>query len=723
MKRYDFVGIKTQSIYGIRNPNLVVVGTTEKPNCDFKVIADGKEIPFTLNRLEDNGFSINAKLNKNDKVIKVIMIVGKDKYTIVDINNKLSGRIKRKISSVLKKVWTVLKAVFVTLGKGICFFWKEYHFLVPPKLWPKYWRDFKARVKARSGNVIFYNPYDKKEYNLWLKNNEVIEEPDLSKLKYKPLISILIPTYNIGEAYLNECIDSVLNQSYDNFEICIADDASKNKETLDTLKKLEKKDKRIKIKYRKENGHISKATNDALSLAKGEFIALLDDDDVLSPNALYEMVKALNENKKLDFVYSDEDKLDVDGVRCDPNFKPDWSPDTLLSLNYICHFTMIRKSLVEEVGGFEPGLEGAQDYDLFLKCTEKTENIYHIPKILYHWRKVEGSTSMTMSNKNYALERGKKAIENALKRRKINGIVEIDEKSLYYKVIYKYDKEPLISIIIPTRDYMDITKQCVDSIYDKTTYKNFEIIIANNQSKEKETLDFFDEYKKKHDNFRVVDCNINFNYSKINNMAIKKAKGEYIVLLNNDTEVITPEWLSIMVGYAMQKHVGAVGVKLLYPDDKTVQHGGVILGLGGVASHAYIGAKRDDFGIFGRLRVPYDYAANTAACLMVSKKKYDEVGGLEEKLEVAYNDIDFNIKLLKAGYYNVFLPNVELLHYESKSRGLDTTGAKYQRFLVESDYMYKKWDKYINNDPFYNPNFSKKGWFVLDRKKKNTSEK
>lgn len=480
------------------------------------------------------------------------------------------------------------------------------------------------------------------------------------------------------------------------------------------LLNIKNKDKRIKVKYRSENGHISKTTNDALKMATGDFVALMDDDDLLTPDALYKVVSVLNKNKNLDLIYSDEDKLNPKGLYCDPNFKPDFSPDTLLSLNYICHLVVLRRKIVEEVGGFTVGLEGAQDHDLLLKVTEKTNKIYHIPEILYHWRMIEGSTSMTISNKSYATDKGKLAIENALARRNIKGTVEKDELSTYYRVYYTYEKEPKISIIIPTRDYVDILKTCIDSIYEKTNYKNYEIIIANNDSKEKKTLDFFDEYKKKYKNFKVVDCIMEFNYSRINNIAVEKATGEYIVLLNNDTEVITGDWLKIMVGYAMQKHIGAVGPKLLYPDE-TVQHGGVILGLGGVASHAYIGATRDDFGMYGRLRVPYNYSACTAACLMIKKTKFLEVGGLEENLKVAYNDIDFNIKLLEKGYYNVFLPNVELLHYESKSRGLDTTSEKYKRFQLEEKYMYDKWKSKLTEDRFYNPNFSKKGWFMLDK--------
>lgn len=712
--RYDDIGVKTQQINGVKNPSLNVIFTTKNQKFDLDVKEDGKSIKYeciSLNGKKD--FLLKSELSTKSKKIEVYIIVNKKKIKIVSLKNNILLRLKRKILTILKSVLSKIKAFFYILGKGIRFAWKQYHFLIPISMWKKYIKDF---IKAlKNSNNLFYNPFQINDYNNWLNENK--NQVEIEKLEYNPLISILIPVYNINKKYLSECLDSILSQSYENFEVCLVDDCSTLKETKETLDYYAKKDKRIKVKKRKTNGHISKATNDALKMANGEFICLVDDDDLLDSNALYEMVKVLNDNKKIDMIYSDEDKLDINGRYCDPHFKPDFSPDTLLSLNYICHLTIIRKSIVIEVGGFEVGLEGAQDHDLFLKVTEKTNKIYHVPKILYHWRMVPGSTSMTISNKSYATDKGAIAIENALKRRKILGHVEKDKVSTYYRVVYDYKREPLVSIIIPTRDYVDTLRTCVDSIYNKTIYKNFEIIVANNDSKEKQTLEFFKEYQKKHDNFKVVDCIMEFNYSRINNEAIKKSKGKYIVLLNNDTEVITPNWLNIMVGYAMQKHIGTVGVKLLYPDT-SVQHAGVIAGLGGVASHVYIGSSRDDLGMYGRLRVPYDYSANTAACIMVDKKKFDEVGGLEEELKVAYNDIDFNFKLLKKGYYNVFLPQVELFHFESKSRGLDTTSEKYKRFLIESDYMYKKWDKEIKEDRFYNPNFSKKGWFMLDKKGK-----
>lgn len=712
MHKYNFVGINIQRIDGVINPILTVQGIIDKKKFKFIVEADGENIEYNLLNLSENGdFNLTAPLKKDNKLITVFVVVDNKKYELFTMKNSKLRRLKNKIKYKLKSILTTLKVIFVTLGKGIKFFWREYHFLVPPKLWKKYFKDFVERVKFK-GISSLYNPFNVGEYNLWLKKYETKDE--CVSLKYNPLISILIPVYNIDGKYLKECLDSILNQSYKNFEVCLVDDCSSKEETINTLKEYETKDERIKVKYRKKNGHISRATNDALDMSKGEFIALVDNDDLLSENALYEVVKVLNDNKKLDFIYSDEDKINLDGKRCDPHFKPDWSPDTLLSLNYICHLSVLRTKIVNEIGGFTVGLEGAQDHDLFLRFTEKTDRIYHIPKILYHWRMVEGSTSMTISNKSYATDKGKIAIENALKRRKIDARVEKDEVSTYYRVVYNLKKEPKVSIIIPTKDYASTLEKCLKSLYSITSYKNYEVIVVNNNSIEKETFNLFDKYKQKYKNFRVLDANIEFNYSKINNMAVKETDAEYIVLLNNDTEIIQEDWLTIMVGYAMQPHVGAVGPKLLYPDT-TVQHAGVILGLGGVASHAYIGSKRNALGMYGRLRVPYDYSAVTAACLVVKKSKFEEVGCLEENLKVAYNDVDFNIKLLKKGYYNVCVPQVELFHFESKSRGLDTTTEKYKRFLQESDYMYNKWKYEIENDKFYNDNFTKKYWFYLDK--------
>ena len=590
---------------------------------------------------------------------------------------------------------------FVTLYRGSKSVWKKYHFLVPPRLWKKY---IKLLLGMRPMD-LFYDPMNKKDYQAWIEEKAAEGAEKKVTLKYKPLISVVIPVYNADPNYLRDCLDSVLAQSYKNFEICLADDASTSVETKAVLKEYEK-NKKIKIVYRKKNGHISKATNSALKLAKGEFVALMDNDDVIPTDALYEVVKVLNQDKKIDMIYTDEDKLDEEGSRCYPNFKPDYAPDTFMSVNYISHLGVLRRSIINKIGGFREGFEGAQDYDLYLRFFEQTDRIYHIPKILYHWRMTEGSTAKNISKKDYALERGKKALEDALKRRKIKGKVNIAKNCPYYIVDYAVIGNPKATIIIPTRDHADITENCLKSVFEKTTYKNYEVIVVNNGSEEKATFELFDKYQKKYKNFRVLDANFEFNYSRLNNYAVKETKSDFIVLMNNDVEVISPDWLTKMIGYAAQDHVGAVGAKLLYPDE-SVQHAGIVLGIG-VASHLHLGKGRDVVAWAGQLAVPQDYSAVTAACLVVSRKKWEEVGGLEEKLKVAYNDVDFNIKLLEKGYYNVCLANVEMFHHESKSRGADTSGEKKKRFDAEQDFMYKKWEKRIANDPFYNPNLTKK---------------
>ncbi|MBO7720422.1 glycosyltransferase [Candidatus Saccharibacteria bacterium] len=605
-----------------------------------------------------------------------------------------------------------LENFFVTLYRGSKSSWKKYHFLIPPRLWKKY---IKLLLGMRPIN-LFYNPLDKKDYNKWLEENPSRYPKTANSFKYKPLISVVIPVYNAEPKYLKECIDSILAQTYKNFEICLADDASTDKDTKATLKEYEK-NKKIKITYRRKNGHISKATNSALKLAKGEFVALMDNDDTIPENALYEVVKVLNKDKKIDMIYTDEDKLDEDGRYCYPNFKPDYSPDTFMSVNYISHLGVLRRSIINKIGGFRAGFEGAQDYDLYLRFFEKTDNIYHIPKILYHWRMAEGSTASSIDKKDYALERGKKALEDALGRRKIKGKVHIAKNCPYYCVEYEPVGNPKATIIIPTKDLADVTEVCLKSIYEKTTYKNYEVVVVNNNSEKPETFTLFDKYKKKYKNFRVIDANFEFNYSKINNLAARETESDYIVLMNNDIEVISPDWLTWMIGYASQKHIGAVGAKLLYPND-TVQHAGIVLGIG-VASHVHLEKKREVVAWAGQLAVPHDFSAVTGACLVVSREKWSEVSGLEEKLKVAYNDVDFNLKLLEKGYYNVCLANIELYHHESRSRGSDTSGEKKIRFDSEQEFMYKKWKKRIENDIFYNPNLTKKttAGYLLDKAK------
>ena len=598
----------------------------------------------------------------------------------------------------MKKIKAKFAKLIYLIKKSLYFAWHRHHFLIPPSAMKKYIKSF-IKILRRGGtssNLID----NQKCYQEWLeKNNNHIE---IKKFSYNPLLSVIIPVYNVKREYLVECLESILKQSYPNFEIILIDDNSSNIETLNTLKEYENNSK-IKIKYRKTNGMISVASNDGIKLAKGEFLVLVDNDDKLDQNAFYYLVEALNKDKTLDFIYTDEDKMDIHGKYFEPHFKPDYSPDTLMGMNYICHLSCLRTSLVREVGGFRKEYDGSQDYDLFLRILDKTKKIYHVPRILYHWRETPNSTSLALGNKSYAYIAGKRALEDTLKRRNIKGEVLDNPTSSTYLIKYKHDN-PKVSIIIPMKDKVNLTKVCIDSLYNKNTYQNFEIIIVDNNSTEEETLNYFNALKKEHDNVKILTIKEEFNYSRLNNLAIKETTGDYILLLNNDTEVLDKDFLDYMVGYASRDHVGCVGLKLLYKDLK-VQHAGVVLGYGGVAGHIFVTASNKDIGIFNRLSMPYDYSAVTAACLLVKKSKYLEVDGFDENLKVALNDVDFNLKMLKKGYYNVCLNNISLLHYESKSRGYEVTKEQIERFQKEQDYMKKKWGKELENDKYFSSNY------------------
>ena len=585
------------------------------------------------------------------------------------------------------------------IKKSIYFAWYRHHFLIPPRVLVKYIRSFFVVLKRGGSSAnLFIN---QKEYLKWFENNS-LEVENRKNFKYKPLISFIVPTYNVSRDLLSKCLDSLLEQTYQNFEICIADDNSPNPETRETIEEYKKKSDKIHVVYRKKNGMISEASNSAIKISRGEFIVLVDNDDVVEKEALYYIVEVLNKDKDIDMIYTDEDKIDFRGRYMEPHFKPDYSPDTLIGVNYICHLCCLRKSIVEELGGFRKKYDGAQDYDLFLRFTEKTKKIYHIEKVLYHWRQTTTSTAGGLDNKSYAYTAGANALKDALKRRGLKGEVMPNPRVSTYLVKYGNSNE-LISIIIPIKDAADVTRRCIDSIYNKSTYRNFEIILIDNNSSQDETFAMIKEYEEKYDNFRSIRLECEFNYSYINNQGVKEARGDYILLLNNDTEVITPDFLEYMLGYARLEHAGCVGVKLLYPD-KLVQHAGVVLGYGGVAGHIYVTASREDNGLFGRLVMPYNYSAVTAACLMIKKEKFEKVSGFDENLKVALNDVDLNLKLLDSGYYNVCLSNVELMHYESKSRGYEASSEKHQRFLKEQEYVKKKWGKILKRDKFFSKN-------------------
>ena len=602
---------------------------------------------------------------------------------------------KNQPSWFYRHVISKFEKVFYLSKKAIYFAWYRHHFLIPPRVMVKYIRSFLVALKrGNSTSNLFVN---QASYLKWFEEHQ--EKIEYQAFSYQPLISFIVPTYNVSRELLSECLDSLLNQSYRNFEICIADDHSSSEETIATLKEYEKKYKQIKVVYRTKNGMISEASNTAIEVAGGEFIALVDNDDVVEKDALYYVVEVLNQDKNLDMIYSDEDKIDFKGKYMEPHFKPDYSPDTLMGVNYICHLCVLRKRLVDKLGGFRSQYDGSQDYDLFLRVTEKTKKIYHIEKVLYHWRQTATSTAGYLGNKSYAYQAGKRALEDSLKRRKIKGEVLENSRVSTYLVKYSHDN-PLVSIIIPMKDQANVSKRCFESIYGKNTYPNFEVIVIDNGSKEKETFDLLEEYQRSYDNFKVKRLECEFNYSYLNNEAVKMAKGEYLLFLNNDTEFMQEDTLDYMVGYASQEHVGCVGIKLLYPD-KLVQHAGVVLGFGGVAGHIYVANSYHDNGLFGRLVMPYNYTAVTAACLMLKRSKFLEVKGFDEKLKVALNDVDLNLKILEKGYYNVCLSNVEMLHYESKSRGYEASKEKHERFLKEQEYMKQKWGDTLDRDNYF----------------------
>jgi len=553
-------------------------------------------------------------------------------------------------------------------------------------------------------------------YTNWINTAEaassvsVRDQEKLSKeFPAQPKISIIVPVYNTDPALLRRCLDSVITQTYKNWELCVADDCSTSQETIDVLREYAAKENRIRLVMRKANGHICQASNSGLAVATGDYIGLLDHDDELAQGALFHMVSEMNERPEVKLFYSDEDKIDVTGRRQEPNFKPDWNQDLLLSQNYICHFTVMDAQLVKSVGGFRDGFEGSQDHDLLLRVTSSLsdDEIAHIPRILYHWRITENSTAMQSSAKTYTTDAGVNAVKDLLASKGVDATVVEGKLPNTYRVHYALpDAEPLVSIIIPTRDQYAILKRCIDSILEKTTYINYEILIVDNQTSCQTTLAYFAELSE-FENVRVLNYDHEFNYSKINNYAVSQAKGELVALVNNDVEVISPDWLTEMASHAHRSGVGCVGAKLYYSNN-LIQHAGVILGLGGVAGHSHKMRGRNDFGYVRRLLVTQNLSAVTAACLIVRKSVYEEVGGLNENdLKVAFNDVDFCLKVKSAGYRNVWTPYAELYHHESLSRGAEDTPEKIARFNAEVAYMKETWRELLENDPAYNPNLTK----------------
>ncbi len=551
-------------------------------------------------------------------------------------------------------------------------------------------------------------------YTQWVEQYDTINDidrltmyEDMGGWRLKPLLSIVMPVYNPPIEMLREAIESIKTQVYSNWELCIADDASTDHRVRLFLEQSTKSDHRIKVTYREENGHISKASNSALDIAEGSFIVLMDNDDALPEHALYWVAKTINKYPDAAIIYSDEDKIDEQGVRSAPYFKTDWNPYLFRSHNMVSHLGVYLKELVDSVGRFRVGMEGSQDYDLALRCSEQVSasQIIHIPRVLYHWRMHAGSTAMSSDEKPYAQNAGQKALDEHLNRSGIAGHAELLDFGMY-RVHYDLPAhKPLVSLIIPTRNAYELVKQCIESIRHKTLYPNYEIILVDNGSDDPQSLHYFDLLSKLK-GITVIRDDGEFNYSAINNNAVKHASGEIVGLINNDIEVISPEWLDEMVSLALQPNAGAIGARLWYPDDR-LQHGGVIMGPLTLAGHAHKMLPRGHHGYFGRASLIQGMSAVTAACLIVRKSVFEAVGGLNEKdLKIAFNDVDFCLKIKEAGYQNIWTPNADLYHHESATRGYEDTPEKIKRFISEAEYMQNKWRALIKNDPFYNPNLT-----------------
>ncbi|MEK7989557.1 MAG: glycosyltransferase, partial [Thiotrichaceae bacterium] len=572
------------------------------------------------------------------------------------------------------------------------------------------------------------------DYHKWLRLYDPLDRKTLQKMQKRaeswvnpPLISIVMPTYNTKEKWLKAVIGSVQKQVYSNWELCIADDASTDENTKQLLQQYQQQDSRIKVVFREQNGHISAASNSALGLVTGEYVALLDHDDELAPHALYWVVEELLAYPNTQMIYSDEDKIDENNHRFGAYFKSDWNPDLFLSHNLVTHLAVYKATLLQQIGGFTEGLEGAQDYDLAIRAAEQleSEQIRHIPRILYHWRIHEESTAGNPDAKPYAVIAAENAIRAFLQRQGIEA--EVNESNIMTGMIrVQYPQPailPLVSIIIPTYNQVQLLRQCIQSISRKTDYANYEIIVVDNRSDDAATLAYFKELEQQ-SIAKVLKYDQPFNYAAINNFAVEQAEGELIALLNNDVEVINRGWLSEMVSHAVREDIGAVGARLWYPH-QTLQHAGVLLGVAGMAEHAHKNVSRGQTGYFGRAQIIQNFSAVTAACLVVSKEKFLAVEGLDaEHLAVAFNDIDLCLKLTSQGWRSLWTPYADLYHHESASRGYEDTPEKVARLQREDAYMREKWGKWVENDPAYSPNLNHKtGDFSLAFPPHNLSDK
>lgn len=621
----------------------------------------------------------------------------KEQYYLLIKSNKETKKVKlyQNDGSLSAKCKAYFKQVnFMTLKRAM-----------------RYLKKHGVKQFARRLNQAALPPASSVDYQEWFFDQRVtpaeIKEQEKTEFVYQPKISIIVATFNTKDRYLKDMIDTVVKQTYSNWELCIADGSSS-----DCVKKYIEKNYQLgdKLKYVKldQNYGIAGNMNRALELATGDYVGLYDHDDFLELDCFYETVKRL-QDKPYDFIYTDEDKyLDSTKRFVDPHFKSDFNLDLLCNVNYICHFLCVKKTLLDQVGVLRKEFDGAQDFDFVLRLSEATtpDNIYHIPRILYHWRMHELSTAENPESKMYAFEAGKRAVQAHYDRVGLAATVTMGEGLGLYRTQFEVQGEPLISILIPNKDHIDDLERCIHSIETKSSYTNYEYIIIENNSTEKETFEYYKKLEETNDKVRVVYWDGEFNYSAINNYGATYAKGQYYLLSNNDTEIINSDCLKELLGYCQRKDVGAVGARLYYHDD-TIQHAGVVVGAGGIAGHAFVQESRGSLGYFGRIVASQDLSAVTAACMMVKKSVYEEVGGLSENLKVAFNDIDFCLKIRKAGYLVVYNPYAELYHYESKSRGQEDSLEKMERFNNEIETFRMKWPEILENgDPYYNVNLS-----------------
>lgn len=686
------------------------IDTTEINDIEITLNASNsaKSVPFRNNKIRTDvvalysfskelplytGFECTCDLTYNE--IRSVTAVNHANGLTITVPHKQFPRITKDLSFI-ERIFRTISIAF-----------ERFHVLIKEgrlSFKPSKWKEYMDKIRIIREETKSFT------YDDWITENEpkreTYEEQRAHAFAASPLVSIITPAYNTPPAYFDELMASLQAQTYGKWELCLADGGS-NPGTVACFKAWQEKEPRLKVNFLEKNQGIAGNTNAAAEMAQGEYIAFLDHDDVLPPDALFEMVKAANDTGA-DFLYSDSDNFDEE-KRHSPFFKPDFDPDYLRAINYICHFTIMSRELFDKAGRFRMGFDGSQDHDLFLRATEQAKKIVHIPKILYHWRAHQESVALNPGSKLYAVEAGIKAVQEHMGRIGMKGKVEGAEGYLFsYRIRADLISDPLVSIIIPNKDSLKYLKQCIDSILETSTYQNYEILIVENNSQTKEIFTYYKEIEQ-NDHVRVITWDGGFNFSAINNFAVKHAKGDHLLFLNNDTKVITPGWLEEMLMFSQRPDVGAVGAKLFFEDD-TIQHAGVVIGIMGIAGHSQSGAMSYYPGYFNNLVLARGVSAVTAACLMTRKQVFEEVGGFDESFVVALNDMDLCLKICKAGYRIVATPYAQLYHYESKSRGYEDTEEKVMRYHREIFRLIDRWEPEMRaGDPFYNPNLTLAG--------------